>query len=509
MTDPNPARPPSFSSERAAGAGRKASVWSGVGLVVALVAGGSLYFRAGQSTRVRPSRDERAEVPPAAPGASEGPRDGAREPVRLRHKGKRVRSAIYTADPGTMGWTERAARATALGERQEAHAELDEALRRSAGFAPALFLRVCLALEEGDDARARAALEQLDGVVVVATPELDVLEQLRLLRGREGFSPLATFRDAWEQAGRPDFQTSGLLPGATPPQFDTSGDLWRWKAWREVGSDDVRRLVVLTLPAPTEEQALFLLQQVPRLQDPHDVLAVMDALKGEVLPESVRATARQTFRQKLEALMTEHPRSMQLRLQWLLGDTAVDAPLREADLVALEQAAALPVWRETSFQEHYVRTRGLLKDVKMPDLRATTWEVASRGLQERGTWLLRTRATGTRSALTPRQRQRLGRVTHAIGAAMARMPTQMERTTGLQLMVDGADALGDTSARAEAEARLRELDEALVQFRKTSLERWPLPMLAEELLARRLEDEPAFVLGFAAVAPAGTARVQP
>ncbi|MCE9668480.1 hypothetical protein LY474_11720 [Myxococcus stipitatus] len=494
MKDPNPARPPSLSSENAERAGRKASVWSGVGLVVALAAGGALYFRVGRQVPVKvseqaPRGDQRSSVDVAkqAPPVQK----------RFRHWSKEARLASYSGNGAAMRFLETAARATHQGHGKEARAALDEVFRWYPGCPPALLLKVCLALAEGRDASASAALEELDEKVLVRSPEIDLLEALRQRRREPGTSPLTSFRDAWTKLGRPDFRESGLLPGATLPEIDPKGDLWRWNAWRDVASDEVRRLVVLSMSEPNETQALFLLQQFPRLEDPHDVLAAMDTLRGEVLPESVRATARRTFHEKLVALAAAHPTSMRIQLQRVLGNIPPEQPLRAADLAALERVAALPAWRETSFEEHYRRTRELLKDVTMPDLPATAWEVASRGLREDGTRLLRERLLGDGRPQSSAQRKRLGRVAHAIGAAMARQTTRVERMTGLRLMVDGADAMGDEDGRARALARLRELDDALLQFQKTALERWPLPALAEELLAKRLEDEPALILSFA------------
>ncbi|NOK03906.1 hypothetical protein HNV27_20300, partial [Myxococcus xanthus] len=94
-------------------------------------------------------------------------------------------------------------------------------------------------------------------------------------------------------------------------------------AWERAASDDVRLMLALGSPRLDADKALFLLRQVPRLEDPSLFVAVMDVLRGEALPQSSHVEARTVFRQKLETLAAANPRAMQIQLLLLLGDTTM------------------------------------------------------------------------------------------------------------------------------------------------------------------------------------------
>lgn len=82
-------------------------------------------------------------------------------------------------------------------------------------------------------------------------------------------------------------------------------------------------MLALGSPRLDADKALFLLRQVPRLEDPSLFVAVMDVLRGEALPQSSHVEARTVFRQKLETLAAANPRAMQIQLLLLLGDTTM------------------------------------------------------------------------------------------------------------------------------------------------------------------------------------------
>ncbi|MFP2934110.1 hypothetical protein ACLESO_55095, partial [Pyxidicoccus sp. 3LG] len=276
-------------------------------------------------------------------------------------------------------------------------------------------------------------------------------------------------------------------------------------AWTRAPSDDVRLMLALGSRRLDPDMALFLLKQVPRLEDPALYVAVMDALRGDALPESAHEEARTVFRQKLEALAAAHPSSMQLQLLLLIGDTEQGSPLSAKEIDALEQVAALPKWREGSFTGTYQEARRLLKDTGAPDLAAMAMSVAARSVADRGTWTLRTRVVGTRGELTPESLKRLGRITRDIGVRMAEQPTMMERMGGLQLVRSGTQDMGDEAGRVLALAQIEGLESAVSSFRKTAMERWPLHALTEELLEASSRDEPSYLLSFKGEEPAKTA----
>ncbi|MFP2908722.1 hypothetical protein ACLESD_27465 [Pyxidicoccus sp. 3LFB2] len=258
------------------------------------------------------------------------------------------------------------------------------------------------------------------------------------------------------------------------------------------------------------EKALFLLAQLPKVEDPFLYVAIMDALRGDALPESSHEEARKTFRQTLERLAAAHPRAMNLQLLLLLGDTEQGSPLSAAELDALEKLSALPVWREgATLAEQFQKARRLLKDAGVPDASAMAMSAVSRGVVDRGSWILRTRNVGTRGALPPEGVKRLGRITRDIGSRMMEHPTMMERMAGLQLIRSGAQDLGDEAGRVLALAQIEGLEKAVEQFRRTELARWPLHSLTEELLEQNTRDEPGYLLSFVVGAPPKAAEAQP
>ncbi|NMO17683.1 hypothetical protein HPC49_10275 [Pyxidicoccus fallax] len=402
--------------------------------------------------------------------------------------------------------TDRAARAAATGKPDEARAKLAEALKLKPDHAPALFLQACLGVEAGNDAETDAAFEKLEDAAPKA-PEVALLRKMRELR-RAGTGWQQAFREAWVAQGRPDLSKSQLLPGATPLPPDPAEAEAQQAAWARA-SDDVKLLLALGARRLDSEKALFLLARVPKLEDPALYLAVMDALRGDALPESSHEEARKVFRQKLEALAAAHPQSMQLQLLVLLGDTEQGSQMTDAEQDALEKVSTLPVWRENSFAELYQRARKQLTDAGVPDASAMAMSAVSRSVVDRGSWILRTRNVGTRGMVSAEGRKRLGRVTRDIGARMAAQPTMMERMAGLQLMRSGAQDAEDELGRTAALARIEALEGAIDQFRKTAMERWPLYSLAEELLGEITKDEPAYLLSFAAGAPTRAAESQP
>ncbi|MCY1018137.1 hypothetical protein [Pyxidicoccus sp. MSG2] len=412
------------------------------------------------------------------------------------HEANGPRSVMPTAPVEVLRHTDRAARAAATGDTAKARAALAEALKLAPDHAPALFVQACLALEAGNDAEAGDALEKLEDAVP-GSKEAKLLQRLRELRRTPGTSWQQAFREAWVALGRPDFQKSRLLPGATPLPPDPADAEAEKAAWTRATSDEVKLMLALGARKLDAEQALFLLAQVPRLEDPALYLAVMDALRGDALPESSHAEARKVFHDTLVKLAAAHPRSMQLQLLLLLGDTEQGSTLSAEELDALDKVAALPAWREGSFADLYQRARKVLKDAGVPDSSAMAMSAVSRSVMERGSWVLRTRNVGTRGDLPPEGVKRLGRINRDIGSRMIEQPTMVERMTGLQLIRAGTQDMGEEIGRKLTLAQIESLEAAIKDFQKTELSRWPLHSLTEELLELSTRDEPAYLLSFA------------
>ncbi|QSQ21423.1 hypothetical protein JY651_40585 [Pyxidicoccus parkwayensis] len=474
MTDPTPAPPSSPSSTPRRRGGPR---WAIGGLVVAL-AGAAFMVTQGRS--------------------------GSKSEHEHEHEAKAPRPAKAQAPMPVLLATDRAARAAATGDSEKARTALAEALKLAPDHAPALLVQACLALEAGNDAEAGAALEKLEDAAP-GSKEAQLLHRLRELRRAPGTSWQQAFREAWVSLGRPDFEKSTLLPGATPLPPDPTVAEAEKATWTRATSDEVKLLLALGARRLDSEQALFLLSQVPKLEDPALYLAVMDALRGNALPESAYDEARKVFHQQLVKLAAAHPRSMQLQLLLLLGDTEQGSPMSAAEVNTLEKVSALPVWRENSYAELYQRAHQLLRDAGVPDASATAAAAVARSVVDRGSWVLRTRNVGTRGELSPEGVKRLGRISRDIGARMVEQPTLMERMAGLQLVRGGTQDMGDELGRKLALSQIDALDGAVAAFRKTQLSRWPLHSLTEELLELNTKDEPAYLLSFVAGAPAAQA----
>ncbi len=471
MKDPTPAPPssPTGPSHR-----RKPLLFGLGGMVVALAAAAFVLW-----------------------GGRPGAHSRAGEGHGHDHEAKGPQSAALPAPVEVLRHTDRAARAAATGDAATARAALAEALKLAPEHAPALFVQACLALEAGNDAEAGDALEKLEDAAP-GSRELKLLQRLRELRRTPGTSWQQAFREAWVALGRPDFQKSRLLPGATPLPPDPTDAEAEQAAWKRATSDEAKLMLALGARKLDAEKGLFLLSQVPKLEDPALYLAVMDALRGDALPESSHAEARKVFHDTLVKLAAAHPRSMQLQLLLLLGDTEQGSVLSAAELAALEKLAALPAWRENSFADLYQHARKVLKDAGAPDASAMAMTAAARSVMERGSWVLRTRNVGTRGELPPEGVKRLGRINRDIGSRMLEQPTLAERMNGLQLIRAGTQDMEEEIGRKLALAQIEALEAAIKEFQKTELARWPLHSLTEELLELTTRDEPAYLLSFAA-----------
>jgi hypothetical protein len=464
---------------------KRALFLGGAGLAVAL--GGAVFVLYGG---------------PGKPGAHD-PGAHGHGAERSASKGKR-----YEATQEVLRHADRAARAAATGNRVKAREALGEAQKLAPDFPPVLLVQTCLALDEGNDAEAGAALAKL-GAAAPGSPEVAMLEGMRALRSVPGTSWQQAFREAWVSLGRPDFQKSILLPGATPLPPDPADAEVEKAAWARATSDDTKLMLALASRRLDEDTLAFLLGQVPRLEDPALYLAVVDTFRGVVLPEPQLAEAGKVFRQKLEALAKAHPDSLQLQLLLLLGDTGQGTAMSAAELDALEKLVAMPSWRQTSFAATYQQARQRLAEAGVTDPSAMAMAVAMRSINDRGTWVLRTRNVGTRGTLDAEGRKRLGRITRELGTRLAAQNTLMERMTGLQLVRGGAQDMGDEVGVKLAVTRMDELEKALGVFRKTAMVRWPLYALTEEMMAANTADETGYLLSFGAGAPARASGTQP
>jgi hypothetical protein len=385
-----------------------------------------------------------------------------------------------------------AATAIAAGDLPLARREAAVALEAAPHHSPALLILACLAMEAGhaqevETVTARLKAERPE------RPEPRLLERMWAHRQQAGTPWRQAFLDAWAELSHPDFSNSPLLPDIRPPAGEGLPN-----AWRAAASGPARLTLALTSRHPSEEQARWLLAQLPQLDDPAFVIAVEAVLDSEALPESLRAQAASELRRKRSQLADTHPHSMQLHLWRLLADTPVTAAFSARDLEALEAVAALPGWKPTSFAHTFKEARHHLRAAAVPNPGDKAFTVASLSIGSKGDRVLRKRAEATRSQLLPGARHRLGRILWNVGTRMAEQPTFVERIVGLGLMRKGAQDMQDDAAVMRIRALEDEAHHLLTAEQMAALDRWrwPLPSLQEEVLEACARDAWAHLHAF-------------
>ena len=322
---------------------------------------------------------------------------------------------------------------------QSARGAITDALTLAPEHPRALLVLVCIALEEGDTREAEIALNRLRS----ATPtrkEPELLERLLAYRKREPSSNwIPAFLAAWGEAGRPDFEGQHLLSGMSLEADDTEA---LKKLWRDTEFVPERSILTLASQAIDSEQAKWLLQQLPGLEDVALFVAAFNALTQEALPEKIRAQANVEVRRRLSQLAGLHPRSMQLQLLSYLQGSSEEQPLNDADLSMLRGISELPQWRETSLAETFLAARKVLRASGLSNAGEHAFTVASLSITDRGSYLLRKRAGVTRSSLAQGARHPLGHIFSKVGARLAENSTLLERTLGLLMMQQGAEDAG-------------------------------------------------------------------
>lgn len=376
-----------------------------------------------------------------------------------------------------------------------ARGEITEALTRTPDHPPALLVLVCIALEEGRPREAERALNRLRS----ATPmrmEHVFLERLLAYRKREPSSDWSpSFLAAWGEAGRPDFETQHLL--ADTPLEPDDAEVLRG-LWRGASSVPARWILTLASHPIDSEQAKWLIQQLPEVEDVALFIAAFNVLAHEALPEELRAQASGEVRRRLSHLAGSHPRSMQLQLLSYLQGSSEEALLNGEELSRLRVLSELPLWRENSLAETFLSARDVLRRSGLANAGQHALAVASLSIADRGSYLLRKRAAVTRSGLAPGARHPLGTILSNVGAHMAENSTLLERTLGLLMMQQGAEDAEDPVSMGKVAALLDEVYSVQAAWRRAAVEFWPLHSLREEMLEASARDENALVRTFMA-----------
>ncbi|HVG57634.1 MAG TPA: hypothetical protein VNA24_03715 [Hyalangium sp.] len=352
------------------------------------------------------------------------------------------------------------------------------------------FSEACSALEAGDlDSAARnlraLRMEHPD------LPEARLLESLlKLRRDRPSLGGLDAFIQAWNDAGRPDFSESRLLPAEF---FPKSAEAQAEKP--RTFSPEVELLLATSQP-PELRHGHLVLQHLHELEPPEWVFAADDLLRSESLPQELRTQGAQTLRARLSALTIASPQAMQYPALLLVLDSSPETPFSSEELQALEAIAALSDWRETEFHTLFHHALDQLQAAQHSEPAHTAFMFAVSALASRPALLLFKRAEASREVLPAEQLHRLGEALWRIGSRMAKESTLLERLLGTRLMEEGAELTRD-KVRAQHVSLMRETArQAAEAMRQAVPERWPLRSLYAAHMEAKMRDEMGCMLRF-------------
>jgi len=366
---------------------------------------------------------------------------------------------------------------------------------------PALLVLACISLEEGNAHETTSILNRLKATAPPRKEPL-LLEHLLAYRQRVPQSTwLQAFSTAWINAGRPDFEAHHLLTGVALEARDMQAV---HALWRDSSDMNTRLMLALVSEPMTAEQAHWLLQQVPHLDDVALYLAAFNMLSQERLPATFLAQSLPILRRRLSQLVEAHPGSMQLRLLSQLADTHEEVPFDTQDLTRLSTLSALPSWRDNALVDTFLAARRIFLKAGLTNAGSWASTVAGLTIADRGSFLLRKRAKATRRGLALRSRHSLGRVLYQVGARIAEESTLLEQTLGLLMMQQGAEDQQDALALSEAGALLEKVHANQRAWRQAAIDRWPLHSLMEETQEATARDELAYLSGFTAALPRGS-----
>jgi hypothetical protein len=407
---------------------------------------------------------------------------------------------VAEKEPLALSYTEAKAKvrhaATAAMERDvaSARAELAFVLEHSRENPQALLVLACMELDSGrydEAAQLIARLEQ-------AAPGHQEVEVLRgLLALRKGHPELGwrkAYLQVWRKHGSPDLSRAHLLP----EDLNWGGLELDEALWRRSESSPEARVAALLVHGPEagSKHWHWLVQQLPVLKDPALSVMAIEVLRTPSPPEPLRTEMEEAAGQKLALLARKFPRDMQLRLLATLGSASPDTPLTSEELTALEAVAALPEWRQRSFQQVFVQVRNRLVELGVRNPSPSAFSAAVWYLSGQGPSLLLQRAKASREQLSPGDLKRLSRVLWQVGGRLADQSVLVEHMVGLTLMATSADWRGDAVDQRYVEERRSVARTLLNGSMPTGFSRWPLRSLIDEVTETSVRDERAHLFDF-------------
>jgi hypothetical protein len=361
----------------------------------------------------------------------------------------------------------------------------------TADSAPALFLRACHALEANRLDEAQEVISRLR-VSASDRPEPRLLETL-LVQRRELLAPGwgRAFLAAWAELGRPDLRNSPLLPPALHPKVEVPPLVAQ--AWPRV-SAEARLTLAMATPTLSEDQARWLLQHLLTL-DTARLVALLDPRRPSLFPDVLRSEAQASLLQRLRRL-SKDSRAMLPRLTVLLTGTRGEAPFNEQELKTLESISTLRIWRETSFPQTFLQARRHLQESGFPDAATRAFGVAEQTVGSGTALVLLRRAEASWSHLALDEQRWLGRMLWKVGQRMADASSLLEHSVGTELMVLGAEHMGQMCDLDEARRRDDQVWQGVRAALEANIERWPLPALLDDMESSRARDEQAWLRAF-------------
>lgn len=355
-------------------------------------------------------------------------------------------ATLLTAALATAGGGDahRAAMLEAWGDLGAARAEVEAALAKDPKDPTALLVAACVELEGGKLEAAEARTRELAAVWDGPQPKV-LLALVQRRRERPAESLRDALAPAWKAAGRPDVGAKPLpgideLWAATPEELTPEP-----RAAMTPGERFLFGPIGISRRAPDAVAASVHPEENSRTLN-HELLGFY--FRSEGPPDAEAAVAVERVGR---ALVSSDPANGYWELAAWSAAAPGDAPLALSDLDRLERAASRPGF-EFPRALLLVELRELARRFD-PEHGACRAGLAGLGLGAPLIALqMRVKATTWSGPDGARRKQRVAKVTMAIGRELAGSRTFLERLVGFTLVVHGARLTGDSRIVAKAQA---------------------------------------------------------